>query len=318
MADQRLVDYIRSYMSSGYSASQIERTLLNAGWDRRSIYDAMTESGLQPAVRVPTAPVAAGQAVPGSTGAQQQAGQPGQQGQATQTQKVNLGIIGRFLAVLGSPGNFFKMVKHEKDYETPVKYYLFLMFIQIIIANILLGLLLWLGSAYFDSSLVNPLIGIIGINTAADFLFANVGLVINILFLFGLAWILKKVLRSMGGKGTFIDTLKGEVYAYTPNVILTLISLPLVLGTLSMSAGADPSSLMLIYYITIAVSLVFGIWGLYLSLKSLSTFHEISMGKVFGGLIATGIIIYIIVMVVSFVLFFLLLSMMGSMFIPGV
>jgi hypothetical protein len=309
MADQRLVDYIRSYMSAGYSASQIETSLVNAGWDRRSIHDAMNESGIQPAVRMPTAPVATGQPVPRAAGAQQPNQQPGQAAQPVPSQRVNLGIIGRFLAVLGSPGKFFMMVKHEKGYETPVKYYLFLMFIQIIIANALLGLSLWLGSAFFDPSLVNPLMGIIGINTAADFLFANVGLVINLVMLFAVAWLLNKVLRGLGGKGELVDTLKGLVYSYTPNVILTLVSLPLVLGMMVM--GIDPGMILIVGSITLVVSLVFGVWTLYLSLKSQAVFHDVSMGKVFGALLITGFILYMIITAIMFVFIMTFFSMLG-------
>lgn len=307
MADQRLVDYIRSYMSAGYSASQIEQSLVNAGWDRRSIREAMNESGMRPAFRMPTAPVATGQPVPQAAGTQQ----PSQQGaQAAPVQRLNIGIFGRFLAVLGSPGRFFMMVKPEKGYDTPVKYYLFLMFIQIIIANALLGLSLWLGSAFFDPSLVNPLMGIIGINTAADFLFANVGLAINIVLLFAVAWLLNKIIRAMGGKGELVDTLKGLVYSYTPNVILTLVSLPLVLGMMVM--GIDPGMILVVGSISFVISLVFGVWVLYLSLKSQAVFHDISMGKAFGAFLATGFIIYIIITAIMFVFIMMFLSTLGA------
>jgi hypothetical protein len=321
MADPRLIDYVKRYLNAGYSVDQIERNLLDVGWNMREIDEAIIQARTQVPAPMHGAPVyttSIPRAEPERRPPEQPAGQ-----QAASTEYKPMGVFTKFKMVLIHPGRFFNAVKPEKGYESPVKYYLFLLFIQIVIANAILYLSLTLGAAFFDPSLINPLMGLFTLTTVNNFLFANITLVLSVIVLFIMAGIMNVFLKALGGRAGMPDTFKGIVYAYTPNVILTIISVPIYLLMFQMSpifgssgvnitSGFDPSALTaymenIFSIITIMeiLSVIFLVWGLYLELKGLSTFHEISMFRVFGAIILTGVVLYLISFALLFGLLFL-------------
>ena len=55
MIDQRLVDYISKYLSSGYNSQQVAESLINAGWPRDQVIEAVNYVNSQhtPSVSLP-------------------------------------------------------------------------------------------------------------------------------------------------------------------------------------------------------------------------------------------------------------------------
>ncbi len=323
MADPRLVDYVRHGLKSGISIEHMEKALIKEGWRKQDIDEAIDvivderEKDIIPEHQAPTAyktkvpELMGGEEAPGQP--RQPQGEPGKPPESTpEPGSKAMGVFSKFKMILRHPGKFFQAVKAEKGYEAPVKYYLFLLFIQIIIANAILYLSLTFGAAFFEPSLINPLLGMFAITTVNNFLFANIVLVLNIVFVFIAAWFFNIFIRLFKGRGRMVDTFKGIVYAYTPNVILTIIIIPIYLLILfslieSFSAGTlfsmDILTLAPLEMTFAILSFVFVIWTLYLELKGLSIFHEISMLKVFVALIVGGVVLSIIISVV-FGLFF--------------
>jgi hypothetical protein len=321
MADPRLVDYIKHGLKSGTPIEHMEKALISEGWRKKDVDEAIDviieEREKEHIIPTHQAPKVYTTKVPELMGEEKFSGQPQEQppGQPetppeppAESQYKSMGVFSKFKMVLAHPGKFFQAVKAEKGYEGPVKYYLFLLFIQIIIANIVLYLSLTLGAAFFDPSLINPLMGMFALTTVSDFLFANISLVMSIVVLFIIAWFFNIFLRLLKGKGRMVDTLKGIVYAYTPNVILTLITIPIALLILfSILPSISPGNIFLDFnlaempletLILSLMSVVFLIWTLYLELKGLSVFHEISIWRVLGALILGIIVLYVIIGIV--------------------
>ncbi len=316
MADPRLVDYIKHALKSGTPIDHIERALINEGWRKQDVdeaIDTIIEEREQEPVVPQQAPTAYTTRVPELMGEEKSPEQPPGQPEAppepsTESPYKSMGVFTKFKMILRHPGKFFEAVKAEKGYEAPVKYYLFLLFIQIIIANAVLYLSLTMGAAFFNPSLINPLMSMFTITTVSNFLFANISLVLTIVILFVTAWFFNIFLRLFKGKGRMVDTFKGIVYAYTPNVILTIISIPISLLILfSILPSLSPGNLLLelnLVEMSLAtlvfslMSIAFLIWTLYLELKGLSIFHEISMLRVLGALILGIIVLYVIIGIV--------------------
>ena len=323
MVDSRLVDYIRRGLAEGYRIEHMERALIREGWRSKEIDEAidailderekahLVGTQAEPLVYMTKVPELMGGGNPPEPPGQPEETPPEYHGEAppephAEPPVKTMGIFTGFRMVLRHPGKFFQSVKTEKGYEAPVKYYLFLLFIQIIIANLVLYVSLTIGSAFFDPSLINPLMGIFALTTVTDFLFANIYLVLTIILLFVTAWFFNIFLRLFGGKGRMVDTFKGIVYSYTPNVILTIVSIPIMLlifysliplpESLTLSTITLETSIPeLALYI---ISVVFLIWMVYLELKGLSVLHEISMPRVLTALIAAFAVFWIIITVV--------------------
>lgn len=367
MADQRLVDYIKHALKQGISINQVEKALIKEGWskwDVDSAIDVIVEEkernqfmnepyAMQKSSRVHTTQI------PGTTESTASPDQnyPEQGGKeelivdakktepvktrpllkdkgknkpaTLKTRQGSMGVFTKFKMILTHPGKFFQAVKDEKGYEAPVKYYLFLLFIQIIIANAVLFISMTLGAAFFDPSLISPLMGMFTLSTIDNFISANISLVMSVIVLFITAGFYSIFIKLFKGKGGVLGTFKGIVYGYTPYAILTVISIPIYLLIASsiipadISGGINPlsdmmqfsfSSIMLPVIILSIISLVFFIWSLYLQLKGLSVFHEISMWRVLGALIIS---VLILVVIVTFILSMILMLFMLTMFNPS-
>lgn len=313
MVDSRLVDYIKRGLAEGYRIEHMERALIREGWKSKEIdeaIDAILDErdkahlvGIQaePLVYMTRVPELVREAPPEPPDLEPLEAGPEKPEPAPEPLPKAMGIFTRFRMVFRHPGKFFQTVKTEKGYETPVKYYLFLLFMQIIIANIVLYISLTIGSAFFDPSLINPLMGIFALTTVS-FLFANVYLILSIALVFAMAWFFNVFLRLFGGKGRMVDTLKGIVYSYTPNVILTMISIPIII--LAFYSLIPPLSASTLYInpfeasantMLSSLSLMFLIWMAYLELKGLSVFHEVSMLRVLTALVVAFAVFWVII-----------------------
>ena len=347
MADSRLVEYLRKGLESGHSLEQMEKALIKEGWNRQDVDSAVDDlihqkekqelmggqlSHLPEELRPEGAGIHETQLPEAGTGqgahAQQQ--QPGQKPgepvdkpgekppEPDAVQARPMGVTSRFKAVLAHPGKFFQAVKGEKGYEPPVKYYLFLMLIEIIVINATLVAAIFLGLG--TDAIMGDAINIIelGLGIASQFIFVNIFIILGIVGVFIGAWLIGIFIRMFGGKGTTLDTFKGLVYAATPATIMIIITIPVsvfmevsIFPELLSAGGTVPiellSTMNLYYMIIFIIGAVFSIWGLYLSLKGQSIFHEISMGRVFLAMIVAGIVIGVIVSLIQFGLMSMLL-----------
>lgn len=342
MSDPRLVEYLRKGIESGHSLEQMEKALVKEGWSRGDVDKAVDKlveqrdtqeimggrmSHLPEELQPEGAGIHETQLPEASTeqGVAQQAGQPPAQkpgekpSESEAVQSKTMGVVSKFKAVIAHPGKFFQAVKAEKGYEAPVKYYLFLMLIEIIVINATLVAAIFLGLG--TDAIMGDAINILelGLGIVTQFIFVNIFILLGIVGVFIMSWIIGVFIRMFGGKGTTLDTFKGLVYAATPATIMIIITIPISVfmgisilePALSSAAGTIPiellSTMNLYYMIILIIGGVFSIWGLYLSLKGQSIFHEISMGKVFFAMIVAGIVIGIIVSLIQFGLMSILL-----------
>ena len=310
MADPRLIEYIKQNLNAGYSPDELDQVLVNQGWKRDEVADALRE-------------VRTGQSYPAypdyassySTPAPQAV--PAAQQAPSIPQYQKLGMMDKFRMVIRSPTVFFNMVKPEKDLETPVTYFLFLLFIQVIVSNAILIVSLAFGSMVFNISTINPLLGTLTALTVDNFISANVMIALTLVFVAFWSLILNFFIRLLGGKGAFVDTFKGVIYASSPNVLLTLISIPMVAIVLLFPAGnvgADGTPaieevilpLLIVGGVQAVLQLVFLVWNVYLMLKGLSIFHEKSKLIVLAAIIVMGVVIsiisFVLVMIVAILL----------------
>jgi hypothetical protein len=273
MADQRLLDYIHQSRQAGYPVAMIRQKLLESGWPSGLVDQALHEAGPPETSRTPQEQQPASQAQPAGKG-----GLPGV------IEKLKLNIL--------HPQEFFDRVRDEEGYEGPVKFYLLVELINLAIANIILLLL----STFVPS--LTQIAGVLGpfdvlTGMLNDILYANLTIILSILGTFLAAGIVHIFSLIFGAKGGYHSTYRALIYASGPSILI----LPFALIPL---AGIFISFSILIY-------------SLYLFLKGLSTFHNISMPRAFG--IATAMVITLLAMVFAFALIttMLLISYIGPL-----
>lgn len=346
MADSRLAEYLRMGLEAGHSLERMEKALIKEGWSRDDVDDAIDsliqqkekqemmtghlshlpeELQLQgnetPETRLPEAhgeqgPIKRIQRKPQGKVPERPIDKPPD---PAQPQQRSMGVVSKFKGVLAHPTAFFQSVRDEKGYEAPVKYYLFLVAIEIIVANAVLVAAMFIGSgadSLFTDSISDMLS--LGLGVASQFIFINIAVILSIVAVFIVSAIMSRVLRIFGGEGSMADTFKGVVYASTPLTLMVIIILPVsifmqvsALGMISSGSGADPFSGLMSFGISVilvaVLEIAFSIWTLYLTLKGQSIFHGISKARVFGACIVTSIIIGILFIAVQMVLAIVLL-----------
>jgi hypothetical protein len=281
MPDSRLVDYIYQSLRAGHSAQQIRQSLLNSGWPGQQVDEAMSHALSGP----PRPGPPAAQAYP------QQARQP-TPGRAGPANQRPMGVIQKFKTVLAHPNQFFERVKPEEGYEAPVKFYLFIMFIQVIALNVIF-------LAYF--SLLSSILDIgseMGITLILAVIFssilsANLSVLLSIIGTFIGAALIHAIAVIFGAKRGYQNTYKALIYSTAPSVL----AWP-ALGLLLVSPWAAIGGAALIY-----------IWLFILQVKGLSRLHEISGARAFA-------IIFVPIMIVLVLVGTVLLFAIG-MFTPA-
>ncbi len=284
MPDYRLVDYITQSLRAGYSHQQIRQSLLNSGWPHQQIDEALNHvlSGFS---QPPGIPAAQARGYPQQPRSQSQQTAPGQQ--------KPMGILQKFRMVLAHPGQFFDAVKNEQGFEAPVKFYLFIMFIQVIALNAIFLL---------SFSLFSSISGVgsgLGIELILEMVFssilsANMSVLLSIVGTFMGAALLHVIAVIFGAKRGFQNTYKALIYATAPSILIWP-----VMGLLLINLWAAIGAVALIY-----------IWAFILQVKGLSRLHEISGLRAFAILI-TPIIIGVLLTVTAFLLLFSALPLDG-------
>ncbi len=197
------------------------------------------------------------------------------------------GVIEKFKLCFLHPNQLFDRVKDEQGYEGPIKFYLLIAFINLIIANIILITLVTLMPP------VAELLGFIGPIEIIGGLFSNIintnlTIIFSVLGTFLSAGFVHLFALIFGAKGGYHSTYKAIVYCTGPSIFILPVSL--------------------IPFVGLFISLSISIWTLYLFLKGLSVFHNISMARAFG--IATVMVITTIA-IIFLVVFSLAFSLLG-------
>ena len=168
---------------------------------------------------------------------------------------------------LASPNKTFDNIEKE-NWKQAFKFYAALLPISVILGSILTYLLF--PKTFFQSYFYLPF---------APAILLVVGIVITyvsdlVLTFVGAGW-LHLWVRVVGGKKGYHQTLKASLYSSTP--------------------------LLLLGWIPIIGSLVFGIWSLVLNIFGLMKLHKISGGKAVAAILLTAIIAVVIIVAVVFV-----------------
>ncbi len=240
MIDRKLNDYVKKYINSGYDRNQIRHTLMNSGWSRSQVDEAIGH-----ALSKHPAPY------PHDQDQEEQAPPP----------LTPMGILRRFRQVLFHPKGFFVSVASEKDYERPVKFYLLITLVEVIMMNLLALASFSLNPQDFDPGLGYGLLIALALS---DLIFANVMVILAIGLTFVSAGYLHLFISLFGGKGGYQSTYKLTVYSSAPAVFF-LLSLPLAL--------ASP-------FITFAVALVSGLWAFVIQITGISVFHRMTGARI--------------------------------------
>ena len=114
-----------------------------------------------------------------------------------------MGILVRFRAVLFHPREFFDAVKPEQGYETPVRFYLFLAFIQVVMLNLIV-----LAAVSIDPSVLDPGMGFgtVLVMVFSNLIFTNIFVLVAIAITFVSAGYLHIFVRLFGGSGGYQNT----------------------------------------------------------------------------------------------------------------
>lgn len=292
MTDSRVVDYISQGLDEGHTPQQIRQRLLDAGWSRQQVDEAMRYAlvrhapgqGVQPgASPQPAYPRQAQQGYPQQAYPQQP--QPGA-GQAGPAQQKPMGVLQKFKLVLVHPGRFFDAVKGEQGYEPPVKFYLLLLLIDIVVMNAIM---------LFAASVFAPLSGIdtgLGISTlllylVSDIVIANLSVVLSIIGTFIGAGLMHVLALIFGARRGYQNTYKAMIYSAAPSIFVWL-----ALGLLLVNVWVAVAAMAAVY-----------IWVMALQIKGLSRFHEISALRAFL-IVFTPILVVLVL--VGFLLFFMI------------
>jgi len=271
-----MAEYVKNALLKGYSVEGVVKALKNEGWSDAEINEA----------------VASAQTAP----------QPAPQSAAEPAGKMGIG--GKFIGAIKSPGQMFEAVKQEHDLNSAVKYYTLLSLIPFLIA--LATILMYptfMGSA-------TPILSLFGPMSVLFLIFMALGAVYVVLLYFmaivysfsfaGLFHLFAMILKAE--KNGFAQTYKSFAYALPIGLIGSIVFIAMLL-----TIPAQPIAIFV-------VSLAFGVWYLVVSVIGLSHLHEISKGRAAFVVIVPMAIILVIFLVVYFYLIPLMITqMLGSM-----
>ncbi len=156
---------------------------------------------------------------------------------------AEMGIVDKIKIVMAHPSEFFRKIKDEKGLGNASKYLAILSLVYVVPIAVLTA---------FAVGVSNPFSGV----------FTNLFGVGMVIFLYAISLVsafvgsgvLHVFARILKGKGNFSATFKAVVYGDTPALLLGWIPL---------------------------VSIVAGIYSLYLVIKGISVLHSVSMGRAF-------------------------------------
>jgi hypothetical protein len=266
MAEQRLLDYIKGTLGQGFHIDAIRLHLLKTGWHENDVDNAIKVT-------------------------YRERHGPGERAMVPFTGEVceSLGVLSKLRLIVRSNSRFFGAVDREFGYECPVKFYLFLLLIQAVMVNALIFLMPAGLLAGAEGSLINPLLGLLIIQSLTDLILVNISVAISVLMTILVASFIHLFVRLMKGSGGPLGTFKAIVYSYTPNVILTMLAAASVALSLALSVAYPSLGLVSCIYMIIPVmSLPFLAWSLYLQVKGLSVFHRISGIRALSAVVLSG------------------------------
>ena len=239
MLDPKLTDYVSRYIHSGYSPDQVRATLLNAGWPRDMVDEAIRqETSKSPPYPTPNIPVHPSRAQP----AQGNQGPPG--------------LFKRLKMSFVSPGALFDSVKNEEGFAQPYKFFILVLLINIIILNIEM----YLFSSYLITS--NPLLSMLPLDLFMGGMIIGslFAFVIAIIFIFIPVGLFHAIVWICGGRKGVLQTFKVIVYSMSPGIISLIAQLSVLMNIL----------------IPIIIAIPISIWVIILQVKGLKRLHEMS------------------------------------------
>lgn len=268
MANRELVDYISDNLKMGHKPQQLRQILLKAGWSSQQVNDAFREISSLPIV--PAVPIKSPSPQPA-------------------VQQKPMGILQELKTVLIHPGEFFEKVKDEKRYELPLRFYFFIIILQIVS----IVFLYFLGLFEFPSL---PLIGSLGTGwmlllSGIVILMVIVVFLLTIIGTFIGAGILHIFAKIFGAKGGYHNTYKAFVYSTAPAIFS---------GFLYLNFGD--------MWLKLIMFLPFSAWGFILLVKGLSKLHNISGKRAFLIALMPILIALLIIFTLTFASFMLLSS----------
>jgi len=244
MVGSEIIDYVSNMLDQGYTREQIRGALLDSGWLEQDINDAIKHFTPK---QIPTAPA------PHREHPQQKpAEQHPSQGQSTQEQKP-LGTLSRVKMIVFHPNQFFDRVKDEQGYGAPLKFHAFLCLTWI------LAVLLYI---FVPGSLLGVYMGI----TVYSLMITIASILTSIISMFIAAAFLHVIAVILGAKKGYFNTYRALVYSSVAMIFFWFYYILVLIN----------------FWVSLILFGVFILWGIYLQVKSLSKFHEISGMRAFG------------------------------------
>jgi len=294
-ADPGLVRYIRTQVEAGFGKEQVYQAVLAAGWTKEQVNEAIYEiMGKRPGAAQPSMPAPA-QAQPVREPSSENSQVPG--------------FFWKLKNVLIHPGRFFQTVKPETGIGNAFIFMLVISFMNVIVAAAIL---------MFAVSMIAPLLSDPVFAAVPYASFLSLIMTLGVIYIFGayalsigvsflLVGITNVFVSFAGGKKGFYQTFKGLAYSGAPGIFIPPV---LLIAFVFLLSGTIDSSIGLLL---MPFSLFIGLWSLYLAIRGISAFQEISAGRAFTAIVFTGIVL----IVASFILVSLLASMfLMSYFAP--
>jgi hypothetical protein len=211
----------------------------------------------------------------------------------------SIGVKTKLRLVIASPGKFFRAVENEKGYECPIVYYLFLLLIQVIMSNIFIFLMPAGFLLSLEGFVINPLLGMLIIESFRDLIMINLSVGISIAVTFLVAFFVHCFVRLFKGVGGVEGTFKAIVYSYTPNMLLTVASTLLLAVFVAISLISSISLIGLVPVIIPFLTIFFFLWAIYLEVRGLAVFHKMTQWKALLTVILSGLILLAVVFIAT-------------------
>jgi hypothetical protein len=259
MPHSSLVDYINECFKHGYSRDQVREALVKQGWPPRDVDEALghvisSQHPIKPPIKIKPA------------------------------KPPQFGVLGKFRMVLRHPGEFFNKIKEEKGYEAPIKFYLFIMFIDIIVLNLIFLLFF----SIFSS--MAGLTGDLGLQLLLSFIFssilsANLFIIVVIGATFLVAGILHVIAIIFGAKKGYQNTYKALIYSSAPSIFVW-IGIGILLANTILAFA-----LILLIYLWIYILLIKGLKRLH-DLTTLRAFMIVFLPIVVVGIFTVPVVLF--------------------------
>ena len=278
-ANPDVVRYLREQVNAGFSKERVYQALLDAGWTKEQVNEAIYEiMGKKPQARPATA---AGQA--------QSIGKD-----VSETP----GFFWKLKNSLFHPGRFFEAVKPETGIGNA-----FIFMLTVSMINFLAITSIFLYANRIPSILLIGVLDSSSLGAAITFsvlvfafaYMASLGLG------FLLAGITHGIVRLAGGNKGFYQTYKGVGYACAPLIFMLAVYFV---------------SFLFLDYANVqtvlgGVELLIAFWGLYLAVKGISKFQEISVMKAIVAVALTSITVVFILFLGAFYFLYSLVLLLG-------